>query len=137
LGCTSCCMLREDSWNLMIGICSLILFFQSLASKSPFSSYLSMSVLIYLLGIVLVFICNHTCNALMTDLLFMDVKCLVSTDLSHYFMPFCSCSVLPKWPWIFKNYISVNLVYCLTLFYDVKRGKVVKVMYEINSVRTA
>ena len=60
----------------------------------------------------------------MSDLSFMNVKCLVSTDLSHYFMHFYSCSVLPKFT-------------ALTLFYDVKRGKVVKVRYEINSVITA
>jgi len=36
-------------------------------------------------GIALVLIHNDVCNALMADLLFVNEKCLISTDLSHLY----------------------------------------------------
>ena len=73
----------------------------------------------------------------MTDLLFMDVKCLVSTDLSHYFMPFTHAQCCPSVHEFARTVFLSTWFTALTLFYDVKREKVVKVRYEINSVITA
>ena len=73
----------------------------------------------------------------MTDLLFMDVKCLVSTDLSHYFMPFTHAQCCPSVHEFARTVFLSTWFTALTLFYDVKRRKVVKVSYEINSVITA
>ena len=70
----------------------------------------------------------------MTDLLFMDVKCLVSTGLSHYFMPFTLAQCCPSGHEFARTVFLSTWFTALTLFYDVKRGKVVKVRYEINSV---
>ena len=73
----------------------------------------------------------------MTDILFMDVKCLVSTDLSHYSMPFTHAQCCPSGHEFARTVFLSTWFTALTLFYDVTRGKVVKVRYEINSVITA
>ena len=73
----------------------------------------------------------------MADLLFMDVKCLVCTDLSHYFMSFIHALCCPSGHKFERTVFLSTWFTALTLFYDVKRGKVVKVRYEINSVITA
>ena len=73
----------------------------------------------------------------MTDLSFMNVKCLVSTDLSHYFMPFTLAQCCPSGHEFARTVFLSTWFITLTLFYDFKRGKVVKVRYGINSVITA
>ena len=62
----------------------------------------------------------------MTDLLFMDVKCLVSNDLSHYFMPFNHAQCCLSGHEFARTVFLSTWFTVLTLFYDVKRGKVLR-----------
>ena len=62
----------------------------------------------------------------MADLLFMDVQCLVSIDLSHYFMPFTHARCFPSGHEFSRTVFLSTWFTVLTLFYDVKRGKVLR-----------
>ena len=73
----------------------------------------------------------------MTDLLFMDVKYLVSTDLSHYSLPFTHAQCCPSGHEFTGTIFLSTWFTTLTLFYNVKTGNVVKVRYEIKGVITA